>query len=277
MQWLSVRALLRLGRLTSLVLFAILGTSALMYWSPGYFADAREMDGQHASSTRAELDRLKEQQGSLASLLSSEAGAWCHGNLGQSREFGLPVSTLLQERALPSLRLLASGVLAGWSIAVLFAIPLSLRRSLRADAVITTCTALVLALPVGVLATVCLVANFGGPSLVLAAVVAVRDFKLLYRILQQIWRAPFLLHAEAQGLTRTQILRTHIGLILRRELMSLCFMSFTLALSVLVPVEVVFDVPGLGHMAWNAAMNRDLPVLVGVTLVMATCVGFAGL
>jgi ABC-type dipeptide/oligopeptide/nickel transport system permease component len=45
----------------------------------------------------------------------------------------------------------------------------------------------------------------------------------------------------------------------------------------MVPVEVIFDVPGVGQLAWSAAMNRDLPVLLAVTLMMATAVACAGL
>jgi len=48
------------------------------------------------------------------------------------------------------------------------------------------------------------------------------------------------------------------------------------ALSALVPVEVIFGVPGLGQLAWNAAMSRDLPVLLAVTMIMAIAVAIAG-
>jgi peptide/nickel transport system permease protein len=44
-----------------------------------------------------------------------------------------------------------------------------------------------------------------------------------------------------------------------------------------VPVEVIFSVPGLGQLAWNAAMNRDLPVLLAVTTIMAIAVSVAGM
>jgi ABC-type dipeptide/oligopeptide/nickel transport system permease component len=45
----------------------------------------------------------------------------------------------------------------------------------------------------------------------------------------------------------------------------------------MVPIEVVFTVPGVGQLAWSAVMNRDLPVLVAVSLLMACVVGFAGM
>jgi ABC-type dipeptide/oligopeptide/nickel transport system permease component len=44
----------------------------------------------------------------------------------------------------------------------------------------------------------------------------------------------------------------------------------------MVPVEVIFSTPGIGQLAWNAAMNRDLPVLLAVTVMMAIAVTASG-
>jgi peptide/nickel transport system permease protein len=266
---------LRIGRLLSLILLAVLGTSVLMYCAPGYFSDAREMDATHSASARTDLIALQTEQHSLPALLSSELRTWAHGDLGQSRQYGLPVSSLLRERASRSVRVLAQGVLTGWLLAVLIAIPLSLVQLAALESLVALATAVFLALPVGVMAIVCVVANTGGPILVLAVVIAVRDFKIIYRMLQSAWRAPYVLHAHALGLTRRQILQLHVAPVLGRELISLAMMSFALALSLLVPVEVVFDVAGIGQLAWSAAMNRDLPVLVAITALMAACIGLS--
>ena len=45
----------------------------------------------------------------------------------------------------------------------------------------------------------------------------------------------------------------------------------------MLPVEVIFGVPGIGQLAWNAAMERDLPVLLAVTLLMSLCVAGVGM
>ncbi len=271
----SMQPIMRMARVVSLVLLSVLGTTALMYAAPGYFTDAREMDATHGVEVRTELQALKQQQGSLAAVLRSEMQLWSHGDLGRSRQFDTDVRDLLKERAGRSLRLLASGVIAGWSAALLLAIPLSLRRGVAVNVGTAGVTALLLALPVGVLATLCLLGNTGGPVLVMALVVAARDFKVLYRLVKSLWSAPFILHARANGLSSAQLLRAHIGPYVSRELLSVVVMSFTLALSALVPVEVIFDVPGLGQLAWSAAMNRDLPVLAAVTGLMSACVGIA--
>jgi peptide/nickel transport system permease protein len=50
-----------------------------------------------------------------------------------------------------------------------------------------------------------------------------------------------------------------------------------MALSALVPVEVQFAVPGIGQSAWNAALNRDMPVLLAVSMIMAVAFTVSGL
>jgi peptide/nickel transport system permease protein len=42
-----------------------------------------------------------------------------------------------------------------------------------------------------------------------------------------------------------------------------------LAIAAIVPIEVICDVPGLGQLAWKAALARDLPLLVVLTLLVA--------
>ena len=268
--------LLRSARVLSLVFFSVLGTSVLMYAAPGYFTDAGELDAAHASVTRTELHRLAGEQASLGTLLQSELRSWSHGDLGRSRQFGTPVGALVKERAWRSVRLLTSGVLAGWCLALSLALPFSLCRRKSLNVALAGITALLLALPVGVLATLCLVGNMGGPVLVLATVIAARDLKLLHRILGTAWRAPYVLHAHTSGLSFARIFRIHVLPNISGELLAVTVMSFTLALSALVPVEVIFDISGLGQLAWSAAMNRDLPVLIAVTALMSTCVGIAG-
>lgn len=272
-----LRASARLGRAISLVVLATLGTILLTRLAPGYFSDMQELDAAHAASTQIRLARLQASQGSVTDLLQSEGRLLLHADFGTSRHFDLPVSALLRERAWVSGRILLAGTLSSWALAISLSLLLSARRGRRWDAVLSATTALLLALPIGALATLCLLLNVAGPVFALALLVGTRDFKFLYRILRESWQAPHILYARAQGLTVAQTVGFHLLASVGREILALAMTSFTLALSALVPVEVIFDVPGLGQLAWNAAMNRDLPVLVAVTALMASCVAFAGL
>jgi peptide/nickel transport system permease protein len=127
------------------------------------------------------------------------------------------------------------------------------------------------------MATLCMLCDCGGPVLVMTLMVAARDFKFLDRILRNAWRNPHLLQARSQGLTTTRLVYAHILPSIAPQLLALATLSIVTALSALVPVEVLFSVPGLGQLAWNAAMNRDLPVLLAVTMIMAVAVTFAGM
>ncbi|MGI4829297.1 MAG: ABC transporter permease subunit [Janthinobacterium lividum] len=267
----------RLGRVLSLVLLAALGSIILMRYAPGYFTDSREMDAAYAEGARVRLSSLHDTQGSLPALLRSQLGGWIHGDLGRSRHYDVPVAGLLRERSATTARLLLQGIGTGWLIAFAFALLLSARRTDRGELLLASSTATLLAIPAGVLAMLSLLMNKGGPVLVLALLIAVRDFKLLYRLLRTSWRAPYLLQARAQGFSFFQTARVHLLPVVGFELLAIAMMSLVLALSALVPVEVVFDVPGLGQLAWSAATNRDLPVLVAVTAVLAACIGLASL
>jgi peptide/nickel transport system permease protein len=86
-----------------------------------------------------------------------------------------------------------------------------------------------------------------------------------------------MLQARAQGLTTPQLVRAHIVPSIASQLLALATLSIVTALGALVPVEVIFSVQGLGQLAWNAAMNRDLPVLLAITMIMAVAVTCAGM
>jgi ABC-type dipeptide/oligopeptide/nickel transport system permease component len=51
-------------------------------------------------------------------------------------------------------------------------------------------------------------------------------------------------------------------------LIALAGVSITLALSASIPVEALTDSAGIGQLAWKAALGRDLPVLVTITLLL---------
>jgi peptide/nickel transport system permease protein len=277
MQRIILRGVGRLVRVFTLVLIASVGCVVLMRYSPGYFTDAREMDAAYSHGARAKVSAMETSQGSLPRLLGMQGAGWLHGDLGRSRQYDVPVTELLHRRAQVTVRLLVRGVLCGWTVALTLAALLSARRTSKGELAIATATALLLAVPVGVLATVCLLGNFGGPVFVLALLIAVREFKLMYSLLRTSWDAPYVLHARAQGVPWHRIAHVHLLPGMRRELISLAMTSLVLSVSALVPVEVIFDQPGLGQLAWSAAMNRDLPVLSAVTALLAAFVAVAGM
>ncbi len=266
----------RVGRTLLLIALVAAGTLALVRYAPGYFADSRELDAQHAEGVRVELDSRRVADRSAAAMVREAAAGWMHGELGLSRQYEVPVWELIKPRLPITLSLLARALIFGWVAAIALALPLSAIRGQQAQVPVAMASAVSLAIPIGALATLFLVTNLGGPALAVGLVIAARDFKFLYRLLRREWRAPHVFFARAQGVSTRRIAAAYLLPVLAPQLLALLTMSFVLALSMAVPAEVIFDVPGLGQLAWTAATNRDAPVLLAVTLCMAAAVGVAG-
>lgn len=264
-----------LARTLAIVILVIVGSTVLVRCAPGYLSDAREMDSRYADAARAELSAEAVRSGSLEHLLSSEIGGWLHGDAGTSRQYGIPVSELIRPRLAVTGGLLLRALILGWLLAICAALLSSAGRKpmLLWHAPAT----LLLAIPTAAMATLCLLADHGGPILVIALLLAARDFKFLHSALRKAWLDPHLLQARAQGIRMPRLLLAHILPSAAPQLSALVSLSVVTALSALVPVEVIFNVPGLGQLAWNAAMNRDLPVLLAATVIMAFAVTFAGM
>ena len=266
---------LRIGRTLLLMLFAAAGTVFLVRLAPGFFSDSREMDGRYAQSARLELEAESRGDQSVIGIAAKEAKSWLHGDFGESRQYHVPVAELLGERLRVSALLLMEGIVRGWLLALCVAVPVSSLR--RGGGVWGAPFTILLAMPTAAMATACILSEAGGPVLVLTLVISAREFKFLRSLLAEAWRAPHLLHGRAQGMTPWALARLHILPNVTPQLGALAALSIVTALGALVPIEAIFTVPGVGQLAWSAIMNRDLPVLAAVSLLMAFVVGVTGL
>ncbi len=265
-QWLS--------RTIVILLLVIIGTTALVRYAPGYLTDEREMEAPYAQEARAELSVEAAQSRSIGHMVTAEIASWAHGSGGISRQYGVPVSQLILPRLAVSGALLLRSLLLAWTLAIFGSLVASAGR--KPSLVWRAPATLLLAIPTAALATLCLISDHGGPVLVMGLLLAARDFKFLERALRKSWLEPHLLHARAQGIPAARLLRFHVLPDIAPQLAALVPLSLVTALSALVPVEVIFNVQGLGALAWNAAMNRDLPVLLAATMVMALAVTLSG-
>jgi peptide/nickel transport system permease protein len=263
----------RLVRTASIVLLVVIGSTVLVRYAPGYLSDAREMDPRYANIARAELSAEGARSASLSRTLFTEIKGWTRLDLGVSRQYDVPVTELLRSRLAVTGNLLLWSILSSWFLAICAALLANPRRS--SFLLWQTPAALLLATPVAALATICLLADSGGPILVMTLLLAARDFKFLDRLLRRAWLDSHLLQARAQGIPTGRLLRSFILPGLVPQLAALATLSIVTALSLIVPVEVIFNTPGLGQLAWNAAMNRDLPILLAITVLMALAVSLA--
>jgi peptide/nickel transport system permease protein len=270
----ALRMAARGGRTLLLMIFAAAGTILLVRFAPGFFSDSREMDAKYAQAARAEIE-AEQGRGSALEIAGSTFKGWMRGDFGQSRQFGVPVAEVVSGRVRVSALLLAKGIAGGWLLAVLGALPASGLR--RGGVVFGLPFTVLLAVPTAAMATACILSETGGPVAVLSLAIAAREFKFLRGVLGGAWHSPHLLQGRAQGLSSRALFTMHILPNAAPRLWALCTLAIVTALGALVPVEVIFNVPGVGQLAWSAVMNRDLPVLVAVSLLMACAVGLAGM
>jgi len=268
----------RLLRMATIVLLVVVGSIVLVRFAPGYLSDAREMDTRYAEGARNELASEAARSASVGGMLQAEVRGWLRHDLGVSRQYEVPVVELIRPRLAVTLPLLLKSILLAWIIAgCTAAISNSGRSSVKLPGALCHLTsAVLLAVPIGAMATLCLLVDRGGPLLVLTTLLAARDFKFLDRMLRKAWRDPHLLHARAQGVPTAQLIRVHLLPGIMPQIGSLAPLSILTALGAIVPVEVIFSTPGIGQLAWSAAMNRDLPVLLAVTVMMAIAVTVSG-
>jgi peptide/nickel transport system permease protein len=82
-------------------------------------------------------------------------------------------------------------------------------------------------------------------------------------------QSPHVVAAEAKGLSSWRVLWAHVFTPAAPQLAALAGISVSLAFGASIPIEVICDTPGVGQLAWRAAMDRDLPMLVTITVLVA--------
>jgi peptide/nickel transport system permease protein len=258
-----------LPRTLILLAATVVMTIALVQWAPGYWSDVRELDAQTGSSVREAL----EQQRSNHPGAFVAAREWIHsalrGDLGTSRQFAIPVSALLAERSTVSLRLLMTALVTGWSASCALAVCVALVNKRGMAALCMVPAACLLAMPVGALSVLCFVTGSGGPALVMTLLIGARELQFFQRLLNDTLREPHFLYLHAAGVPARRILLAFALPQLLSQFLALLLRSILTSVGLLIPVEVIFDLPGLGQLAWSATMNRDMPVLLSVTMIFA--------
>ena len=131
----------------------------------------------------------------------------------------------------------------------------------------TLLSGVLIALPTAVVAMFAV--YLGAPVFVAISVVT---FPKLFRYLRNLFEyasaQPCVLAAQARGVGRARILSHHIIPYVAPALFALFGVSLSLAFGAAIPIEALCDSPGIGQLAWQAALNRDLPLIMTLTLLV---------
>jgi peptide/nickel transport system permease protein len=125
-----------------------------------------------------------------------------------------------------------------------------------------------LCLPAAVLALLFLIARMPG-RLVLALIVFPNIFRYARNLLVRSAASPHVLTARAKGLGNFAVFYWHILRPAAPQLLALAGVSVSIAFTASIPVEALCDLPGIGQLAWKAALSRDLYLLVTLTMIVA--------
>jgi peptide/nickel transport system permease protein len=262
----------RLCALLLLFLLAGFCGATLLRFAPGFGVDERELDPRLSTETLAQIRESRAMDRNLFAFYGRFLAGAFTGDLGVSRSLDRPVAKLLQERLPVTVRLVGYGIFGAWIAGLGCALATALwPRGMVIDLAGTVASCILLSLPAGLIAILFL--YWRGPlPIALGLLLFPRIFTYVRNLMEKAHGMPHVLQAQARGIGRIAIVFRHVIPIVAPQLGTLAAVSVSLALGAAIPLEVLCDQPGIGQLAWQAAVGRDLPLLVGLTLVMALIV-----
>lgn len=249
---------------------ALLGgllSATLVRLAPGFDADEAELDSHLNSESIQALRQRRAHQRNILSYYVDSLQRAAHGDFGTSLSLQQPVGKLLRDRAPLTLRLVGIGLLLSWTAAMALALSAAWLRASAYDALATVISGILLCLPAAVLALLTVLWNLPG-ALAVALILFPRDFRYARNLLAKAYSLPHIVTARAKGLHELRILFWHVIPLAGPQLLAVAGVSVSLAIGAAIPVEALCGLAGVGQLAWQAALARDLPLLVNITVLV---------
>jgi peptide/nickel transport system permease protein len=249
---------------------ALLGgllSATLVRLAPGFDTDEAQLDPHLSSETIQALRQKRLEQSNIFRFYLHSLQSAIRGDLGTSISLGQPVSELLRERAPLTLRLVGLGLLLSWTATMAMALSAAWLRASAYDAVATTISGTLLCLPAAVLALLSVLWSVPG-ALAIGLIVFPRDYRYARNLLAKAYSLPHIVTARAKGLSEIRILFWHVIPVAGPPLLAVAGVSVSMAVGAAIPVEALCGLAGVGQLAWQAALARDLPLLTDITILV---------
>jgi peptide/nickel transport system permease protein len=253
-----------------LVATALLGgflSAAMVRLAPGFDTDEAALDPHLNSQSIQALRQARTEQHNIFRFYLHSLQLAMHGDLGTSISLKQPVSTLLQDRFPLTLRLVSLGLLMGWAAVMVLVFTTALLRVTAYDLLATFMTGLLICVPAAVLALLSVLWNIPG-ALAIALIIFPRDYRYAHNLVNKAYSLPHIVTARAKGLSELRILFWHVVPSAGPQLLALAGVSVSLAIAAAIPVEALCGLAGIGQLAWQAALARDLPLLMNITILV---------
>ncbi|WPB55286.1 ABC transporter permease [Xylophilus sp. GOD-11R] len=282
------------------LLVTLAATAALVFWALDILPGNAAQMALGADADPAAVRALALQMG-LDQPAWSRFVAWLHallaGDLGTSTAYGEPVAALIAERLALTVPLALLAMALTCAIALLVGVTAAARHRSATDTGLMALTQLGVAVPNFWLAILLVLlfavklqwfsaGGFDGwgegiaaglraiwlPAMALAAVQAAILARFTRSAVLETLREDYVRTARAKGLSEVAILWRHVLRNAAVPVVTVIGLQFAELLAGAIVVENVFTLPGLGRLVFQAIGNRDLPVVRGCVLLLATMV-----
>lgn len=286
------------------LLLILIGLFLLLQLAPGDTVDALLAQiGGAESSVIDEMRRHYELDQSTTTRLLNYLWRLIHLDLGQSAIYSQPVSDVIFERLPATLLLMGSAMLLAFSFGTVLGIFAAQKVNRWQDSLISVLGLIFYSTPSFWLALMGIVffsiylnwlpsSGFGSvgesltgfaavldiawylilPTVTLALVYLAIYLRIMRASLLEVSTLDFVKTAKAKGLSSREVLTKHI---LRNALLPMVTLIGLQAGTMLggsVVIETIFSIPGLGRLAYDSVVQRDLNTLLGVVFVSAILV-----
>lgn len=252
----------------ALAVTVILGgilTAALVRNSPGFTADERLLDPRLDAQSRALIQAEHAAGEHVLRFYIRYVGAMLRGDWGASQSLNAPIRDLVRARLPVTAEIMLIGLAGGWILA--FGLALAAVRFRVWSRVGGSLSVFLLSVPSAALAV--LIFTMRGPTrAIIALILFPRLFDYLRNLLADAYARPHIVTAMAKGVGPARILACHVLPVCAPQLLALAGVSASMAFGAAIPVETLCDIPGIGQLAWKAAVARDLPVLISLTMLI---------
>ena len=254
----------------TLIAIALLGgflCVTLVRLAPGFESDEAQLDPHLSAESIQALRQNRNAQRNIFRFYVDSLLQAAHGDLGTSVSLRQPVTKLLAERGPLTLRLVVVGLVISWTAVLVLSLSAAWLRTFAYDALATTLTGFLLCIPAAVLALLSVLWNVPG-ALAIGLIIFPRDYRYARNLLAKAYSLPHIVTARAKGLSELRILFWHVVPVAAPQLLALAGVSVSLAVGAAIPVEALCGLAGVGQLAWQAALARDLPLLMNITVLV---------
>lgn len=241
--------------------------ATLVRFTPGFGVDEAELDARRSAASIESIRQANRVDENVFAFYLHYLARMARGDLGTSRTLDRPVAQLAGERFPETLKTVGLGLLLGWTLGFALAVPVAMFRSWLIDMTASTAAGLLLCIPAAVLALLFVLVRAPG-RMVVALIIFPKVFRYARNLLVRSADLPHVLTARAKGLGNFRVFLWHILPNAGPQLLALAGISVSLAFAATIPVEVLCDIPGIGQLAWKAALGRDLYLLINLTMIV---------